>query len=354
MKKIRALLFLLILLIGIPGCAPKPKTSVVVIAAGSLIQPFSELKKAFEAEHPEITVLDEYHGSIQVLRQVSDLHRKADVVASADDALIPLLMYSSNDPETGKPYASWSIQFATNKLGIAFTPHSRYASEISAENWFQVLARPDVRLAMADPRFDAVGYRALMAYELSQTQYHKPTLFFDTFDGIFKYPITTDDENGVSIIHVPEVLETKPGARIVLRGASVQALALLEAGEVDYAFEYESVISQHHLNVIHLPDALNLGNPQLNATYASVTVRLDFQRFAKVKPEFRGEQIEYGITIPSTAEHPKEAEEFIAFLLSPQGRAIMEQNSHPLLDPVLVDGREDLPQSLKSLVGATP
>ena len=51
-------------------------------------------------------------------------------------------------------------------------------------------------------------------------------------------------------------------------------------------------------------------------------VDLDFQRFATVKPEFRGERIAYGITIPSNAPHPEEAALFIAFLLGPEGQAV--------------------------------
>ncbi|MDR3576569.1 MAG: tungstate ABC transporter substrate-binding protein WtpA [Anaerolineaceae bacterium] len=337
------------------GCAPKPKTPLMVIGAGSLIQPFGDLKNAFEAQHPDIDIQDEYHGSIQVLRQVSDLNRKMDVVASADRSLIPLLLYQTDDPNTGKPYANWYIQFSTNKLGLAYTGKSRYANEITAQNWYQILSRPDVKVGLADPRFDAVGYRTLMAYRLGQDFYQQPTLFFDMFDGIFTYPITVDEQNGNSLIRVPEVLETTQNARILLRGASVQALALLETGDVDYAFEYESVIQQHHLQMIHLPDQLNLSSKLLNPDYKKVTVLLDFQRFSKVKPQFQGEQIGYGITIPSNAPHPQEAAEFIAFLLSPQGRQIMEkQNYQPMLNPILADGYNNLPDSLKKLVVAAP
>jgi molybdate/tungstate transport system substrate-binding protein len=350
--------FLLIVSISISlfsGCAPKAKTPLLVIGAGSLIQPFGDLKKAFEAEHPNIDIQDEYHGSIQVLRQVSDLNRKMDVVASADRSLIPLLLYQTNDPDTGKSYANWYIQFSTNKLALAYTSKSRYANEITAQNWYQILDRSEVKVGLADPRFDAVGYRTLMAYQLAQDFYKQPTLFFDTFDGIFTYPITVSEENGEALIRVPEVLETKEDSRILLRGASVQALALLESGDVDYAFEYESVIQQHHLQMIHLPDDLNLSAKGLNSAYGKVTVLLDFQRFSKVKPEFRGEQIGYGITIPSNAPHPKEAAEFIAFLLSPEGRNIMEKkNYQPMLNPVLADGYNNLPNSLRKLVVAEP
>jgi len=82
---------------------------------------------------------------------------------------------------------------------------------------------------------------------------------------------------------------------------AIQLISLLEAGEVDYAFEYESVIQQHEFALMELPDSLNLGETGMNEQYGKATVQMDFQRFATVNPVFQGEQIKYGITIPSNA-----------------------------------------------------
>ncbi|HHX08113.1 MAG TPA: extracellular solute-binding protein, partial [Chloroflexi bacterium] len=80
------------------------------------------------------------------------------------------------------------------------------------------------------------------------------------------------------------------------------------------------------------------------------TVRMDFQRFATVDPIFKGERITYGLTIPSNAPHMVEALQFIQFLYSPEGQAIMQQNYHPLLIPVVVNGVEKMPDELQSLL----
>ncbi len=119
----------------------RERTPVVVFAAGSLILPFMELEQAFEERHPEIDVQAEYHGSIQVMRHVTELHEEIDVVATADAALIPMLMYASSVPETGQPYAEWYIRFASNRLALAYTPRSLYADEIQPENWHAILAQ---------------------------------------------------------------------------------------------------------------------------------------------------------------------------------------------------------------------
>ncbi|MEW5872299.1 MAG: tungstate ABC transporter substrate-binding protein WtpA [Chloroflexota bacterium] len=330
--------------------APKEKVSLKVFCAGSLIIPMDELEKAFESRYPNIDVLNECHGSIQVIRHVTELHQKIDVVATADHALIPMLMYTSQDPESGEPYAGWYIQFAGNRLALAYTGRSRYANEINAENWYEVLTRPGVKLGVADPRFDASGYRALMIIKLAEKVYNHPTLFASLFTGQFSMPITVlPPTEGVTVIQVPEIIQTQKDASIVIRGASIQLIALLESGDLDYAFEYESVIQQHNLQMVALPDRLNLGSVEQNPFYGQVQVRLDFQRFATVKPEFKGERIGYGITVPGNAPHPQEALQYIAFLLGPEGRQIMEGLHHPVFASPVGDHYAQIPASLQPL-----
>ena len=99
--------------------------------------------------------------------------------------------------------------------------------------------------------------------------------------------------------------------------------------------------------MLRLPESVNLGAE--NIDYGSVQVNLDFRRFATVKPEFRGERIGYGITIPSNAPHPKEAALFIAFLLGPEGRTVMEADYHPVFEPALGDGYANIPAELQAL-----
>ncbi len=325
------------------------RVSLRVFCAGSLIIPFDDLEKAFESRYPGIDVLNECHGSIQVIRHVTELHERIDIVATADAALLPMLMYTVNDPDTGQPYASWHIRFATNRLALAYASTSQYAAEITPENWFEVLSRPGVRLGIADPRFDASGYRAMMVFFLTQAEYGQPRLFSQMFQDQFTFPVTLFQDDDGAYITIPEILETRPGSRIVIRGASIQLIALLQSGDLDYAFEYESVIQQHGLQMVQFPGALNLGEEAYADQYSQVQVTLDFQRFASLKPEFRGERIAYGITIPSNAPHPQEAALFIAFLLGPEGQAIMQANNQPLFDPVPADHYEQMPPELQAL-----
>lgn len=349
-KKISLILFLAAFLASfLSGCRSKPKTPVVVFAAGSLIFPFSELEKAYEAKHADIDLQMEYHGSIQVIRHSTELHEPIDVIATADANLIPLLMYQTKDPDSGLPYASWFIRFATNRMAIAYSSTSKYADEIAADNWYDIITRSDVKVGIADPRFDAVGYRTLMLASLAENYYSQRDIFDTFISKQFSYPITQNKADTPIVIHVPEILETKDNSNLILRGASIQLIALLESGDLDYSFEYESVIKQHQLSMISLPEELNLGNDKMQDFYEQVEVREDFKRFKSVDPVFIGDQIGYGITIPSNAPHYIEAADFIAFLLSPEGQQIMADNYHPMLSPVQVDNFELLPTVLKNI-----
>ncbi len=339
---------------GLTGCGPQERTPVKVLFAGSLILPFHALEQAYESTHPQVDLLLEGHGSIQVIRHVTEIGDLVDVVATADSALVPSLMYQDSDPETGRPYAEWLIEFAGNRLALAYTPESRHADEITPDNWYEILAQPDVRVGLADPRFDASGYRALMALQLAEAYYDRPTLFEDITLAQFSMPMAVETVESLTTIHVPRIVDTRDGAHLLVRGASIALIALLESGDLDFAFEYESVIRQHGFEMVGFPGELNLGDQAFADEYGRVEVSLDFQRFASVTPVFRGEVIRYAVTIPTNAPHPQEAAEFLAYLLGPEGRAVMQANEHPLFVPALVDHPEILPAVLQPLCVPRP
>jgi molybdate/tungstate transport system substrate-binding protein len=360
MKRISSIFLAIILCItGLnAGCSNSKSSSsgkipLVVFAAGSLIIPFGDMEKAFESKYPQIDVQAQYHGSIQVMRHSTELHEPIDVVATADASLIPMLMYATINPETGIPYADWYIRFASNHLAIAYQPNSLYSNEITTENWYSIISRPDVKVGLADPRFDAVGYRALMSFALAGNYYKQPTIFTNMFKGQFNFPLGIFSENGLISITVPEIMETKTGSHIILRGASIELIALLESGDLDYAFEYESVITQYGLKMLVLPAELNLGEEADQQIYNTVQVNEESQRFASVKPVFRGERIGYGITIPSNAPHPQEATLFMEFLLGAEGRAIMAADDQPMFNPAICDNFGNIPASLQAYCTAS-
>ena len=335
----------LLLAVGAVGaCSQAPTHTVSAGDADSLIIPFAGLAQAYESAHPDVRVETESHGSIQVIRQVTDLGRSFDVLTSADAGLVALMMEGEK-----KPTADWYAIFATNRMVLAYSPHSRYASLFRSGDWIKALTTPGVQFGLADPRFDATGYRALMVLQLAQHYYHDDHLFADVTVGRLSPPVTVSNRAGVDLIDVPELLDGVSGSGLVLRGASIELMALLESGDLDCAFEYESVVRQHHLPFVQLPAQIDLSSQRFAANYARVAVSIAFQRFATVKPVFAGAPIDYAVTIPRTAHDPADAARFIAFLLGPRGRAILAADYQPAVTPALVDHFDKLPAVLRPL-----
>ena len=334
------------LVVAAPACGSDER-QVKVIEAGSLIVPFADVAAAFERAHPGVEVVTESHGSIQVLRHISELGDRMDVAASADEQLIPPLLYEHEDDAKGEPFATWYCSFATNRMVLAVSPRSPLAGELTTDDWYRRLTQPDVRFGLADPRFDAAGYRALMVLQLAERAYDDPYLLEDMLMGQFTTPITVERVARTDVIEVPEILETQPDSNVVLRGASIQLVALLESGDLDCAFEYESVARQHDLEYVRLPAAVDLGDPALRAGYRTVAVKLDFRRFASVRPVFRGDVIRYAFTIPTNAPDPALAAEFAAFLLGPEGRRILSAAHQPLLTPPELDNPAAAPEEVR-------
>jgi molybdate/tungstate transport system substrate-binding protein len=309
--------FIIILLFfSTAGCSAggqPPKTILKVVPAGSLVQPFDEVEKTFEAEHPDVDVQIEGHGSIQAIRQVTDLHRPVDVVAVADASLIPDLLFRT-DPTTGANFTDTYTPFARNAMVIAFTNKSRYADEITPENWNMILSRPDVRIGISNPMLDAAGYRSIMVALLADQYYKNSTLFTVLIGSHFTPPLDVRTENGVSAVTLPEVLRPSD-EKLVIRDGSIFVLSQLEAGGIDYSFEYRNVAEGHNLRWVNLPTALDLSSPEYAGAYGNVRVILGFQRFSAIGQNRTGQPIVYAITVPDTAPNPDLAQKFVDLVI---------------------------------------
>jgi molybdate/tungstate transport system substrate-binding protein len=138
--------------------------------------------------------------------------------------------------------------------------------------------------------------------------------------------------------------------RLLLRSDSIWLNSLVQSGDVDYAFVYESVARQQGVNFLKLPDAVNLSSAEYAAFYGTVKVKLAFQRFASMAPVFTGGPVIYGITIPRNAPHPDQAQDFVTFVLGPEGQAILQQDYHPAIIPPVADQPGNMPSALRAFI----
>jgi molybdate/tungstate transport system substrate-binding protein len=135
-----------------------------------------------------------------------------------------------------------------------------------------------------------------------------------------------------------------------VRPKETDLIALLEAGQLDYVFIYKSVCEQHHMPFVTLPAQINLGSPAYADFYGQASVKISGKKPGSFI-EQRGAPMIYGITIPNNAPHREWAVKFVAFVLGPQGRAIMEKNGQQAIHPAAVSGDAgQLPAALKQMV----
>ena len=316
-----------------PSVEAQQAKTLKVFHAGSLAVPLEEAEKQFETLHPNVDVQRESMGSIAAIRQVTDIGKRGEVVASADYTLIPSMMY----PE----YTDWVVRFATNDLVLAYNPEkSKYADEITPDNWYEILRKDGVVFAFSNPNLDPCGYRAVMVFQLSELYYGDEKIFDDLIRDNTEITIS-EEEGGTYLIKTPE--DMKPNRdKVNIRPKSVELVALVEEGGIDYAFEYRSVAVQHNLAFVDLPEQIDLSKVEYADFYKKVKIETTD---GEVKT---GEPIVYGITVPLNAENPELGLEFVKFVIGDAGQKIFaDMGQPPIVPPV---GSGDMPEELESLV----
>ncbi|MBW6491777.1 MAG: tungstate ABC transporter substrate-binding protein WtpA [Lentimicrobium sp.] len=273
--------------------------NLVIFHAGSLAVPIRALADSFNKIYPEVKILPEAAGSLASIRKITDLNRPCDILASADYILIDKLMI----PE----FASWNLMFAGNEMALVYGQGSKYADLINAENWYEILNKPEVRFGRSDPNSDPCGYRTILTMKLSEKYFEKPGLTSRLMAKDNKY----------------------------IRPKEVDLLALLETGAIDYIFIYKSIAIQHKLPFVELNDSINLSQAYLHNWYKSVDVVVSGNKPGD-KITQSGEAMIYGLTIPNNAQNPETAKIFIRFLIE-HGLNIITNLGQSYIEPAFSD-----------------
>jgi len=311
------------------------KIPLKVFCAGSLTLPFEDIEEQFEADHTNVDVQLEPGGSVTCVQKITDVGEECDVLASADYTLIPSMMMT---PDSN--YTDWYIIFAVNRMTIAYTNNSRYADEINSTNWFHILRRSDVKWGFSNPNMDPCGYRSPMVLQLAEFAYGDTMIFEDLIEA--NSDITVSESNGTYVIDT-NMTDLNPTERLKIREKSVDLIAYVQEGGLDYAFEYSSVAKQHGLRFLELPESIDLSSETYRDTYATVKVR-------KTTTVSTGKPIVYGLTISNNAPNPNLAEEFVRYIVSDFGQGIFRDNAQPPVVPALTNDIDKVPESLKAYV----
>jgi molybdate/tungstate transport system substrate-binding protein len=188
-------------------------------------------------------------------------------------------------------HIDWYVRVATTRLVVAYTARSRYAREIGAEDWWRILSRRDVTVGRADPSIAPAGRHAVALLRRAETYYQEPRL-------------------ADRLLGQASLKYVRPNA--------TELAALLETGEVDYILDYESVARQYGFRFITLPEDLAV-------------------------------RVLYGVSVPRNAAHPAEAVDFIAYLLSQDGKRILRDANFDVLSVPVAIGT-GIPSEITDLV----
>jgi molybdate/tungstate transport system substrate-binding protein len=301
---------------GQPGSdqASNKQLQLIVFNAGSLTAPIADLLGEFSRLHPGVTPQQESSGSLEAARKITELGKPCDVLAVADYEVIPSLLIPQ--------HADWYVIFARNELVLIYSPKSKFSDQIDSGNWYEVLLRPGVQYGYSNPDLDPAGYRTLLHWQLAEAYYHKPGLYEQLKSGV----------------------PTKN-----IRPKSVELVALLQSGELDYIYCYRSIAKQQKLPFVKFPPEMDFSDSDKSDFYATAETEVAGNKPGE-RLKIKGMAIRYGLTIPNAAPNREMAEEFVEFLLSAEGQAIMQQEYLTTISPALASEINKVPAPLRSKV----
>jgi ABC-type molybdate transport system substrate-binding protein len=289
---------------------------VSVMYAGSLVNIFeNEIKSAFQ-NLTGYNFIGEGKGSVQISNMILDGFRKPDVFVSADTTPIERLI--NHNPSL----ATWLVKFASAELVIAYNPQSPFASDLlKASNgeipWYKILEKKGLKFGRTDPELDPKGYYTIITAKLANIYYNDSTI---------KDKILGEDRNKEQILP-EEILKS-----------------ILDSGQIDAIAAYKHEAIAKGLPYITLPDQINLSEPYYTNFYNKIYYKLGTGETISGNPIF------FSFTIPNTVENIEGAMSFVKFLLSENGKKILEKVGLSPIEPILQGDIHQMKSEIFSLI----
>jgi molybdate/tungstate transport system substrate-binding protein len=237
--------------------------------------------------------------------------------------------------ELGAKFTKWYVQYASTSIVVAYNPASKYAPQFQAiasgkkpiSDLFTIMEQPGFQLGRTDPNTDPQGRAFIYMLELAQMKYHLPK---DTVTKILGGP------------------PASPKSTQIFEEAALDSR--LQAGQVDAASAYLSQAKQLHLHYITLPADINLGDASFADQYAKASITITTSSGPDTKT---GSPLTLDITTISGAKDAAAGNAFVAYVLSPAGRALYaKQGGYTLLTPTLTGPASAVPASIRKELGS--
>ncbi len=236
--------------------------------------------------------------------------------------------------DLGAKFTKWYVQYAATSIVVAYNPRSKYAPQFEAiasgkkpvKDLFTLMAQKGFQLGRTDPNTDPQGRAFIYMLELAQMKYHLP-----------KDIVTKILGGSLASAKSTQIFEE----------AALDSR--LQAGQVDAASAYLSQARQLHLHYITLPNDINLGDAALADQYAKASITITSSTGKETKT---GSPLTLDITTISGAKDAAAGNAFVAYVLSPAGRALYSgKGGYTLLTPTLTGPKSAVPAAIRRQLG---
>jgi len=274
----------IVLAIGLAATGVLPATVamagvVEVFHADSLAGPMRELKKAFEAKNKDATVNLTSGVSKQLAERILQ-GDACDVFAPSSPAVVDQDLMNKKVAGSDRDAASWYVIFSANEMVVITAKGNPLAIRQVSD-----LAKPEVRFVRVTAEKDLAAGRTIEFLKRAAALEGKPELAQKIMDAS-----APDASKPAS---VPETV------RAVREGSA-------SAGVVYYS---AAIAARDGVDIIRFPESVNGSDSIRNAAL-----------------------------VPGTAKNPKDANDFVRFLLTAEAQAILAETGQPPVVPAIRKG----------------
>jgi molybdate transport system substrate-binding protein len=263
---------------------PALAVELEVFHADSLAGPMRELKGAYEAKHPGVTLKLTSGVSKQLAERILK-GDPCDVFAPSSPAVIDDDLLGKPIGATGAVGAAWYIVFSANEMVVITAKGNPLGVRELGD-----IAKPGVRVARVTGEKDLATGRTVEFLKREGAREGKPELAQQIAD---KVPI-----DPTKPVTVPDVVSA------VRQGSA-------DAGIVYYS---AAVGTHGEVGIVRFPDSVNLSESIRNAA-----------------------------AVPGTARSPQEAVAFVAYLTSAEAQEILKNAGQPPVNPAIRRGAVPAP-----------
>lgn len=250
-----------------------------IFHADSLAGPMRELKKAFEAQHPNVTINLTSGVSRELAARIQKGER-CDVFAPSSPAVVEQDLMGKKVAGSDVEAATWYVVFSANEMVLITTKGNPLGIRQIGD-----LAGPQVKFVRVTGEKDLATGRTIEFLKRATAQEGKPELAQKIADSAPNDPAKPVNVPGA----VNAVKEGRANAAIVYYSAAVAA--------------------RNDVDILRFPDGVNMSEAIRNAA-----------------------------VVPGTAQNTQEANEFVAFLLSSEAQGILKETGQPPVVPALRKG----------------